>query len=97
AAYSKRKATVELFLVSDVKLNSESESGYFGNALQAASYDWHIQIVKLLLKAGADSGVDVNAREGHFDNALQAAAYDGEDQVVEILLSAGADANTRSL
>ncbi|KAH8749088.1 hypothetical protein F5883DRAFT_365330, partial [Diaporthe sp. PMI_573] len=46
-----------------------AEGGEFGNALQAASFEGHKELVQILLKNSAD----VNAEGGYFSNALQAA------------------------
>jgi ankyrin repeat protein len=64
-----------------------AQGGDYGNALQAASAGGHEQIVKLLLKKGAD----VTAQGGHYNNALQAASAGGYEQIVKLLLSKGAD------
>ena len=46
-----------------------AQGGEYGNALQAASYGNHKDIVELLLENEAD----VNAQGGEYGNALQAA------------------------
>jgi hypothetical protein len=46
----------------------DNSSGYYGNALQAAKFRGHIDVVKALLAAGASIG-----QEGLFSDALSAA------------------------
>ncbi|KAI3326723.1 hypothetical protein HD806DRAFT_488009 [Xylariaceae sp. AK1471] len=67
------------------------KGGWYGNALQAASYGGHNKAVRLLLEKGAD----VNAQGGYFGNALQAASRGGYDKVVRLLLEKGADVNAQ--
>ncbi|KAE9567466.1 hypothetical protein CGMCC3_g16399 [Colletotrichum fructicola] len=64
-----------------------AQGGEYGNALQAASYRGHQEIVKLLLNQGAD----VNAQGGGYGNALQAASYRGHQEIIQLLLNQGAD------
>jgi ankyrin repeat protein len=71
--------------------NVNSQGGYYGNALQAASARGHEQIVQLLFEKGAN----VNARGGDYSNALQVASYRGHDQVVQQLLKKGANVNAQ--
>ncbi|KAH7200663.1 hypothetical protein BKA60DRAFT_529043, partial [Fusarium oxysporum] len=61
------------------------EGGYFGNALQAAAYGGHKQVVSQLLAAGAE----MNSRAGMYNTALQAAASRGHTEVVCELLTYG--------
>ena len=61
-----------------------AQGGYFGTALQAASYQGHERIVRLLLQSGARYG-----------NALQAASCQGHEGIVRLLLQSGADINAR--
>ena len=68
-----------------------AQGGYYGNALQAASFGGHEQVVKLLLDAGAE----VNAQGGVYGNALQAASFRSYEQVVKLLLDAGAEVNVQ--
>jgi Ankyrin repeats (3 copies) len=81
--------SVRLLLEAGADVNAQG--GYYGNALQAASYGGHDQVVQRLLEAGAD----VNAQGGYYGNALQAASLGGHDQVVQRLLEAGADVNAQ--
>jgi hypothetical protein len=68
-----------------------AQGGYFGNALQAASYGGHEAIVKVLLEKGAE----VNAQGGEFGNALQAASFGGHEAIVKVLLEKGAEVNAQ--
>ena len=61
--------------------NVNAEGGYYGNALQAASYGGHEAVVRLLLENGAN----VNAEGGRLGNALQAALTNGNESVVRLL------------
>ena len=63
-----------------------AQGGFYGNALQAASFQDYDKIVEVLLANGAD----VNAQGGFYGNALQAASYGGHDKIVEVLLAKGA-------
>jgi ankyrin repeat protein len=62
-------------------------NGWYSNALQAASFKGHEEVIDILLEEGADP----NARGGEFGFALQAAAFAGHDRVVRMLLENGAD------
>ncbi|KAJ7843984.1 ankyrin repeat-containing domain protein [Mycena olivaceomarginata] len=68
-----------------------AHGGYYGNALQAASYEGDIEIVRLLLQHGAE----VNAQGGQYGNALQAASYKGDIEIVRLLLQHGAEVNAQ--
>jgi hypothetical protein len=46
------------------------QGGFYGNALQAASYEGYEAVLKMLLDAGAN----VNMQGGFYGNALQAAS-----------------------
>ncbi|KXH56229.1 hypothetical protein CNYM01_13769 [Colletotrichum nymphaeae SA-01] len=71
--------------------DANAQGGEYGNALQAASYRGHQEIVQLLV----DKGADVNAQSGHYGDALQAASSDGHQEIVQLLLDSGADANAQ--
>ncbi|PZC88487.1 Arp, Ankyrin repeat protein, partial [Pyrenophora tritici-repentis] len=60
-------------------------------AENAALYEGHEEVVKLLL----DKGADVNVQGGHFGNALYTASYRGYEAVVQLLLNYGADVNAQ--
>ncbi|RBA22188.1 hypothetical protein FPRO05_00535 [Fusarium proliferatum] len=76
--------TVELLLRYGANANATGE--LYGNALTAASFDGTIEIIKLLLDAGAN----INSADGW---ALQTAADQGHVEVVNLLLERGADVN----
>ncbi|KAI2484784.1 multiple ankyrin repeats single kh domain protein [Pyrenophora tritici-repentis] len=78
-------------LLLDKGTNVNAKGGYYGNALQAASFKGHEQVVKMLF----DKGTDVNAQGGCYGNALQAALVGGHEQVVKMLLNKGADINAK--
>lgn len=69
--------------------NVNAEGGRYGNALQAAVLEEHIETILFLLENGAH----VNADGGTYGNALQAAAYLGWKEVASLLLEKGADIN----
>jgi hypothetical protein len=68
-----------------------AQGGEYGNALQAASFYGHEEIVKLLLEKGAE----VNAQGGKYGSALQAASYYGHEEIVKLLLEKGAEVNAQ--
>ena len=68
-----------------------SQGGHYSNALQAASYGGHEEVVKLLVEKGAD----FNAQGGYYGNALHAASFGGHEKVVKLLVEEGADVNAQ--
>jgi hypothetical protein len=68
-----------------------AQGGFYGNALQAASWRGHAKTVQQLLEHGAD----VNAQGGYCGNALQAASATGHVEIVRQLLERGADVNAQ--
>ena len=59
-----------------------AQGGYYGNALQAASYGGHDAIAKLFI----NKGVDVKIQGGHYGNALQATFYPGHEAMAKLLI-----------
>ncbi|CAJ2507809.1 Uu.00g089950.m01.CDS01 [Anthostomella pinea] len=80
-----KESTVKL-LLEKFGANPNATGDDYGNALTAAAYDGTMEIIDLLLNAGAD----VNAPEGW---AIQSAAAEGHHEVVEKLLEKGANVN----
>ncbi|KAM0247206.1 hypothetical protein ACHAP5_004288 [Fusarium lateritium] len=78
---------IELLLRYGASANATGEE--YGNALTAAAYDGTIDIIKMLLDAGAD----INSPDGW---ALQHAAGEGHVDVVNLLLERGANVNACS-
>ena len=64
-----------------------AQGGWYGNALQAASYKGHEAIAKLLISKEAD----VHAQGGHFGNALKAALCAGHKAIAKLLIENRAD------
>jgi ankyrin repeat protein len=81
---------VELLLNAGADVNMQG--GEYGNALQAASFEGHEQVVQQLLDVGADVNVQGG---GYHGNALQAASLQGYNQVVKLLLDNGAYMNAQ--
>ena len=75
----------------DLDADVNAQSGYWGNALQAAVARDYKGIVKLLLEKGAD----VNAQGGYYGNALQMASIEDNKGIVKLLLEQGADVNAQ--
>lgn len=69
-------------------------NGVFGShtALQAASQNGHLDVIKLLLRHKAD--VEVEDKDG--DRGVHHAAFGDEPGVMELLSTAGADLNARN-
>ena len=79
-------AIIKLYARKGVNVNAED--GEFGNALLAASFEGHKEVVQLLLEKGAI----INA-VGEYGNALSAASYQGRGEIVHLLLDKGANFN----
>lgn len=80
----------QLLLMTEADVNSRC--GFLGTALQAASYQGHLDTVNVLLEYGAR----VNEQGGHYGNALQAASIAGHEAIVRRLMQEGADVNRQS-
>ncbi|KAI1503617.1 hypothetical protein F5X99DRAFT_99738 [Biscogniauxia marginata] len=80
-----KESTVKL-LLEQFGANPNATGEEYGNAITAAAYDGTMNIIQLLLNAGAD----VNAPEGW---PLQSAATEGHYEVVQELLSRNVDVN----
>lgn len=61
-------------------------------ALQAASQNGHLEVIKVLLRYSAD--VEIEDKDG--DRAVHHAAFGDEPGVMELLARAGADLNARN-
>ena len=83
---------VQLLLERGANFNTQERA--YGNALQAASIEGHVQIVQLLL----DKGAHVDARNWRvfYSNALKAASTEGHVQIVQLLLDKGAHVDARN-
>ena len=61
-------------------------------ALQAASQNGHLEVIKILLKNNAD--VEIEDKDG--DRAVHPAAFGDEPTVIELLARSGSDLNARN-
>ncbi|KAI9162805.1 Ankyrin repeat and KH domain-containing protein [Paramyrothecium foliicola] len=75
----------------DSGCNVNEQGGFYGNPLQVATHNSHLDLVRLLL----DNGADPNAEGGHYGNALQAASYAPNLEMMRLLLDKGADVNVQ--
>jgi cytohesin len=80
--------TVRKLLATGIDVNASTIGHHGGSALHAAAQGGHIEIVNLLLKAGADP--DAESYDG-----VTPLANVANDDVCKALLSAGADVNHR--
>jgi ankyrin repeat protein len=58
-----------------------AQGGFYGNALQAASFGGYQEIVVLLLNKGAN----MNTQGGRYGNALQVASFRGHQEIAALL------------
>ncbi|KAL5113368.1 hypothetical protein ACEQ8H_008749 [Pleosporales sp. CAS-2024a] len=84
-------AITKLLLDQGAEVNTRG--GRWGNALYAASREGHEQVVRALLKAGAD--VDAQICQDYNGNPLQVASYEGHELIVKMLLENKADVNAQ--
>jgi ankyrin repeat protein len=75
----------------DREADINMQGGKYGNALQAAAYRGHQEVVQLLL----DMGAGTNIQGGKYGNALQAASLAGHQEVMRLLLGKGANINAQ--
>ncbi|KAH8805076.1 ankyrin repeat-containing domain protein [Xylogone sp. PMI_703] len=88
AVLNRNVILTRLFIASEATV----EGGEFGSTpLQIAAGDGHVQLVKLLLRKGADVNAPAHEKRGR--TALQAAVEKRHHGIVEILLQAGAEVN----
>ncbi|PNP57408.1 hypothetical protein THARTR1_02405 [Trichoderma harzianum] len=92
-AYHGSTSMAKLLLQNGAAVDVNLKAGYFGNALQVASFYGHMEMMQLLL----DHGAEVNAQGGHYGTALNAACARSlsPDAIptVQLLLEHGADVN----
>ena len=85
---------VQLLLERGADVNAQGGKHY-ENALQAASYRGHFDIVQLLLQSGAKVTHTIPSTKPWFShklkNALEAAAVNGHKDVVKLLLDHGVE------
>ncbi|KAF7546869.1 hypothetical protein G7Z17_g8120 [Cylindrodendrum hubeiense] len=88
ATDEQHESTVDL-LLEQCGANANAVGEAYGNALTAAASDGSMEIMKTLIKHGAD----IDTPEGY---PLQAAAQNGHADIVELLLNHGAKVNAFS-
>ncbi|OPB46410.1 hypothetical protein A0O28_0065310 [Trichoderma guizhouense] len=90
-AWLRSTSMAKLLLQNGAAVDVNLQAGQFGNALQIASYEGHIEMMQLLL----DHGAQVNAQGGYYGTALNAACARSfsSDAIptVRLLLEHGAD------
>ena len=90
ASFAGQEAVVEAALASLKNVNACG--GHFGNALHAASFGGHENMVRLLIARGAD----VN-QKGRYGTNIDAAALGGYDDIIRTLLLNGAEKNSLNI
>jgi ankyrin repeat protein len=84
------RACVEKLLQMGEPVNIAGARGFSQSALQIASGNGHLEIVKLLIGAGGDvNWISTNSYDIR-TTALYKAAFEGHDEIVAMLLGAGA-------
>ena len=79
AAYYGDGSVVQTLLENDFDPNLSND--YFGSALYAAAYSGHVDVMRLLIRSGAD--VDV---QGFLGTPFVAAAHQGHAEIMQLLL-----------
>ena len=87
ACFFDKRDKINEYLVSGANVNFQRN----GTALSAAARRADIELMRLLLDAGADIDLAESNMPGGDFNPLLSAAYDGQIDVVRFLLDAGAD------
>ena len=82
---------VEYLVMSRADIHAVSKNPLKNQPLNAATASNHTNIVKFLVKKGAD----VNFAQHEGITPLHAAAYNGNEELVQILLAHGADPNAK--
>lgn len=88
----KGEVVIKLFLQAGMDPNLPDRDKYSTTPLVYASQEGHLNIVKLLLKGGAD----VESKDKKNRTALMSAANSGEIGIVKYLIEKGADVNAVS-
>ncbi|KAN0127958.1 hypothetical protein V8E53_014212 [Lactarius tabidus] len=70
---------------------ANARGGFCGTALHSASFEGHLQVVRLMLR----HGVDVNVRDSGEDTTLLLASWKGHGHVIQCLLEHGANVELR--
>ncbi|MBO0870733.1 MAG: ankyrin repeat domain-containing protein [Micromonosporaceae bacterium] len=87
AAYFGAPATVELLIAAGAEVDAVAANPMRIQPLHAAAAGQHPEVVRILLRAGADP----NGRQQGGWTPLHAAAQHGDTALVELLLAAGTD------
>ena len=77
------------YLISTHTEDVNAKCGYHGTPLHAASYEGHLDVVRLFL----DHGADVNTKNAHKGTPLCSAYAGGHVEIMRLLLDYGADAD----
>ena len=93
AACDGDKETIKTLIQQDIRLVNIQSKKVQTTPLHVAAHRGYIDIVKLLIDAGAD----VNAKEGNYSKStpLHWAAKEGNLQVVKLLVESGAELNVK--
>lgn len=92
AAYFGHEKVVEYLIKAGAEVNSPSKNALGVTPLQSAVAGGHLEIIRLLLTAGASP----NVREGGGYTPLHTAAHNGDAEIVRNLIFGGADLEAKS-